>query len=236
VGEAHALVALGLGYARAGRDDDARAALRQSLILLQRLDTHPLSQAAVHRGLCWLDERANRPGPALNHAQRAHELHMAAGDKKSQASTLNDVGYLHALNGDYERGIEYCERALAELQEFEDQCSEACTWHSLGFIYQRLRRHQRAIACYVRSLELTRELADRFNEADTLSSLGDVYHEAGNVAAARQAWRYALRIFEEIEHPDAEQVRDRLRSFHGSSLPIVPVSLPAGNLELDRAG
>ena len=86
----------------------------------------------------------------------------------------------------------------------------------------------------MRSLELTRDLADRFNEADTLSSLGDVYHEAGNVAAARQAWRYALRIFEEIEHPDAEQVRDRLRSFHGSSLPIVPVSLPAGSLELDR--
>ena len=236
VGEAHAVLAMGLGYARAGREDDARAALRQSLILLMQLGTHPLSEAAAHRGLCWLDERANRPTLALGHAQRAHELHMAAGDKRSQASTLNDVGYLYALNGDYELALEYCEPALAELQEFDDQGAEACAWHSLGFIYQGLRSHQRAIACYVRSLELTRELADRFNEADTLGSLGDVYHEAGNVAAARQAWRYALRIFEEIEHPDAERVRDKLRSFHGSSLPIVPVSLPGGSLELHRAG
>jgi DNA-binding SARP family transcriptional activator/tetratricopeptide (TPR) repeat protein len=234
VGEAHAVLATGLGYARAGRDDDARAALRQALIQLQRLGTHPLSEAAAHRGLCWLDERANRPAPALGHAQRARELHMAAGDKRSQASTLNDVGYLYAVNGDYERAVECCEQALAELREFGDQEAEACTWHSLGFIYRGLRDYQRAIACYVRSLELTRDLADLFNEADTLCSLGDVYHEAGDVAAARQSWRYALLIFDEIGHPDAEQVRDKLRSFHGSGLPIVPVSLPDAGVKLGR--
>jgi hypothetical protein len=55
------------------------------------------------------------------------------------------------------------------------------------------------------------------------------------VAAARQAWRCALRILEETGHPDSGQLRDKLRSFHGSSLPIAAVSLPGADQELDRA-
>lgn len=87
---------------------------------------------------------------------------------------------------------------------------EAAICHSLGFIRQQLGDHRQAIACHERSLDLTRLLSDRFNQADTLGTLGDAYASAGDSAAARRAWTEALRIFQEIEHPDADLVRAKL--------------------------
>ena len=208
-GEAHALLALALGYARAGREDDAEPLYTESLRLLEGLGGYPASRAVIHGGLGWLSERRQRLTEALSHVQQAHELHRAAGSRL-QAAALNDVGYCHALVGNFQQALDCCERALAEVQELGEPSWEAATWHSLGFIHRQLFNHQSAIACYERSLELTRRLADRFNEADTLSMLGDTHECAGNHAHARLAWSRALRIFEEIEHPDAGQIRAKL--------------------------
>jgi hypothetical protein len=60
-------------------------------------------------------------------------------------------------------------------------------------------------------VDLWRELADRFNEADTLDSLGDVQHSAGDGEAANRTWARALRIFDEIDHPDGDGIRVKLR-------------------------
>jgi DNA-binding SARP family transcriptional activator len=213
-GEAHAMLALALGYARAGRDDDAVPLYAQSLRLLERLDDHLASQAVTHMGLQWVAERGERPADALRHAQRAHELHRAAGNRLFQAGSLNDVGYAHAMLGNYQEAIAYCERALCEIREFSESGRltwEAATWHSLGYIHQRLGDLRQAVQCYERSLELTRALGDRFNEADTLGTLGDAYHDAGDVAAASQTWTNALRILLEIDHPDAQLIRAKLR-------------------------
>jgi tetratricopeptide (TPR) repeat protein len=210
VGEAHVLLALALGYARAGRDYDAEPLYAESLGIFERLGGHLVGRAAIHSGLGWLAERRNQLTEALTHLQQAHDLRQAAGDQLLQAVALNDVGYGHALVGNYRQAIVCCERALAKIREFDEPSTEAAIWHSLGFIHQQLGNHRQAIAYYERSLELTRALCDRFNEADTLATLGDTHASADDSAAARRAWAEALRIFQEIEHPDAERVRAKL--------------------------
>ena len=40
--------------------------------------------------------------------------------------------------------------------------------------------------------------------------LGDTHESAGDHGHSRLAWSRALRIFEEIEHPDAELIRAKL--------------------------
>jgi hypothetical protein len=54
------------------------------------------------------------------------------------------------------------------------------------------------------------ELTDRFNEADTLNHLGDAHHDAGDIQAARATWARAVRILDEIDHPDGDRVRAKL--------------------------
>jgi tetratricopeptide (TPR) repeat protein len=114
--------------------------------------------------------------------------------------------------GHHEQAIGYNESALAAMREMGERRWEGAIWDSLGYAHHQRGGYFGAIACYERAIALSRDLADRFNEADTLSRLGDVHHSAGDIGAARRAWGDALCIFDEIEHPDRETVRAKLRS------------------------
>ncbi|HEY7262514.1 MAG TPA: BTAD domain-containing putative transcriptional regulator [Trebonia sp.] len=210
VGEAHALLALAIGYSRAGHDADAELLYGESLRLFGELHGHLTSQAMIHARLERLLGRKGYLDDALCHGQRALDLHRAAGNRLLEAGSLNDVGYCHALLGNYRQAIAYCELSLAQIMTFGEPGHEAAVWHSLGFIYRRLDSHRRAIDCFERSLELTRARCDRSGEADTLAELGDVYHSAGDAIAAQRAWGRALRIFKEIEHPGAGRIGARM--------------------------
>ena len=87
---------------------------------------------------------------------------------------------------------------------------EALTRDSIGYAHHHLGHAVRAIASYQRAVELFRELGDRYNQGMSLNRLGDSHQAAGNTAAAGRAWRQALTILSELDHPDAAQVRGKL--------------------------
>jgi DNA-binding SARP family transcriptional activator/tetratricopeptide (TPR) repeat protein len=211
VGEAHSLHRLALGYARSGRIRDAYPLFRRALRQFGNIGDHA-SQAYMHVNLGWLSERQQRPAEALSHALRAQDLYRAADHRTGQAMVLNEIGYSHALLGNYQQALTYCQRALAAIQELGARSWEEATWDSLGYIHHQLDNHQQAVTCYQRSLDLCRERANSYNEAGTLDRLGDVHHSAGDLAAACRAWTHALRIFDEIDHPDGDQVRAKLHA------------------------
>jgi DNA-binding SARP family transcriptional activator len=211
VGEAHALLLLALGYARSGRFHDAAPYFRHALWLLETTGGYRSSQVTAHSGLTRIAEQQERHADMLSHSLRALALSRAADDRALEVTSLNDAGYSHALGGNYQLAIAYCEQALAGSQAAGERSWEAAAWHSLGYIHHQLGRHQQAITCYERSLRLRRELADRYEEADTLDHLGRVHCSAGDSGAARWAWTQALRIFDAIDHPGGGPVRAKLR-------------------------
>ena len=70
-----------------------------------------------------------------------------------------------------------------------------------------------------RALGLAREVSDRFNEAGILDRLGDTHSSAGDQDAARWAWIQSLRTFDEIDHPEGDRIRAKLR-LAGPRLPV----------------
>jgi DNA-binding SARP family transcriptional activator/tetratricopeptide (TPR) repeat protein len=211
-GEAYSLYCLASGYARSGRFGDADPLYREALELLEKTGSHFNTRAAIHNGLIWVAHGLDRPGDLLGHSMQALEMYRAAGNQSHQLMALNDIGYTHAMLGDYQQALGYCERALAASQELGERHWEFAIWHSLGYIHHQLGSHQRAISCYQQSLDLCRQDADRYGEADALAGLGDVQHSAGDAEAARWAWAHALRIFDEIGHPDSDGVRAKLHA------------------------
>jgi tetratricopeptide (TPR) repeat protein len=209
-GQGHALHGLARGYARSGRFAEAYPCLQDALRHFAAAGDH-VSQAHVHSSLAWVAERQQRPEDALGHAEAALALHRVARRAgPGEVVALNDVGYCHALIGNYAEAVAHCERALAASQELGERNTEAATWDSLGYIHHRLGDHQRAVRSYERAIGIYRELADRFNEADSLDNLGDARRDAGDAQAARATWAHALRILTEIGHPDADGVRAKL--------------------------
>lgn len=209
-GQAHAVHGLALGYARSGRFRDALPYFQQALRHFETIGD-PIGQARIHNSLAWLSEREQRPSDALSHAMRALDLYRAAEHRPGQAMTLSDIGFCYALLGDYRHAITYCQQGLEAVREEGERTWEAATLDSLGFIHHQLGSYERSIAYYERAIHLYRELADRFNEADSLVHLGDAQLSAGDAEAARRTWMHALRIFDEIDHPDGDHVRARLR-------------------------
>jgi hypothetical protein len=59
-------------------------------------------------------------------------------------------------------------------------------------------------------MDLLRDLGDRPDQAQVLTHLAESLLSAGSQRAAADAWREALVILEELEHPDAGPVRARL--------------------------
>ena len=60
-------------------------------------------------------------------------------------------------------------------------------------------------------MDLYRNLSARLAEAESLDLLGDSYRAAGSVKDARAAWQAAVHILDELERPEAEQVKAKLR-------------------------
>jgi DNA-binding SARP family transcriptional activator/tetratricopeptide (TPR) repeat protein len=209
-GQAHAHRALGRAHHQLGRDDEAGSHYRRAIELFADLGDRA-GQAHTHLNLALVHERRRRHREALEHGESALTLYREAGDHSGQANALNTVGWVRAQLGDHRQALALCEQALRLLQVIGDRRGEATTWDSLGYAHHHLGGHREAVECYQRALDLFEEIGDRRHEADTLTHLGDTRRAAGDLPGARHAWQRALTILDEVGHPDADQVRVKLR-------------------------
>jgi DNA-binding SARP family transcriptional activator len=228
-GQARCLHRLANRYAKSGRIHESVSALQQALRHFESVGDLA-NRATIHTTLLWVAVQQQRPADALSHALRAQELFSAAGNRAGQTVVLADIGYCRAMLGDYQQALACCEQALAEVQEAGDRGSEASVWDSLGYVHHERGDHQQAIICYQRAVDICRERTDRYNEAAALNTLGDVHHSAGDTRAARRAWTQALRILDQLGHPDSDPVRAKLSSHVSLDLALArSVPAQAGN-------
>jgi tetratricopeptide (TPR) repeat protein/DNA-binding XRE family transcriptional regulator len=211
LGQAMSLRALGNACANTGDYDQARADLERCLPLYQRLGNRT-GQALAHQGLSRLAELQGRPADALGHAEQALRLYQATGDQPGQARVLNGVAWCHALLGHYQRARGFSEQSLALIAELGGCDFEYNARDTLGYVELHLGDPARAIAHFEVALGLCRDRGDRYSEAEILTHVGDARHAAGDLPQARQAWRQALAIYDDIHHPGADQVRTTLIS------------------------
>lgn len=74
---------------------------------------------------------------------------------------------------------------------------------------QTSRRFPTAIYCSQQALSAI-PLDRPATRAQYLTDLGDNYEAVGDPQNAYQAWRDALQIFDDLHHPDADDLRARL--------------------------
>jgi tetratricopeptide (TPR) repeat protein len=200
---------LALAYTQLGRLGDAHTQLRHALDLATRTGDQT-QQAHTQYDLGFLWQRREQPAQALYHARQALRQYRATGHQAGQARALNAIGWYHTRLGQHQQALTHCQQALALHQQLDDRDGQAATWDSLGQAHHRLGHHTNAVTCYQHALTLSRDLGDRYPETTTLTHLGDTYHDAGNTQAARDAWQQALTILDDLDHPDAVQVRAKL--------------------------
>jgi tetratricopeptide (TPR) repeat protein len=215
---AHTLRGLGRVKGRLGLRDEARAHLEQALDLFTAIGDD-VGRAYVHLGLGWEAERRGDLTGGLGHDRRALELFRTTGQKAPLASALNAVGWDHATLGQYEDALSHCLEAVAIQQELGDHVGQAATWDSIAYAHHHLGDHAQALTGYRNALALFRQAGVPSEEAFCLVRIGGTHAATGDREAARAAWRGALTLLTELAHPEAEQVRARLRELDAPRQP-----------------
>ncbi|BCJ75015.1 SARP family transcriptional regulator [Catellatospora sp. IY07-71] len=215
VGRAHAHGSLGLACNRLKRYDEAHAHLRRADGLFGELDDL-VGQAYTHLRMSLVHEGQGDRLAALADAQQALYRFKRAEHRIGQGQALNSIGWLHAQLGQYAEAVEHCEQAVAVHRALGDREGLANALDSLGFAYHSRGDHRRAVVHYRQALVVLRRLDDPYYETITLTHLGDTHHAAGEGRAAAEAWRRSLAKLDELGHPDAREVRERLARLDGA--------------------
>jgi DNA-binding SARP family transcriptional activator len=209
-GQGAALRGLGLAHGYLGELADARTHCLLALEVFTENGDHT-GLAQTYRSFAWVAGAQGCSDEALDHSRQSLRHYQAAGQLAGQARALNSIGWHLAKRADYEQALAHCQRALIIVRELDDRHAQAHTCDSLGYIYHHMGRHQQAIECYQEARHLFLLSGNRYSEAICLSYLGDVQDAVGEADAARLAWTDALDILSELGHPDADEVRAKLR-------------------------
>jgi DNA-binding SARP family transcriptional activator len=179
-----------------------------------------MSHVAVGLGLEALsDELAEQGLPhdqdllreALDHAQQALAVFRQANDRPRQISALNMAGAAHARLGDFVAARESCQQALDLFSEDDNIANIRGIWRTLAKLNNQLGDFREAAAFFQQAADAGRQLGDRYNQADNLDKLGDAEQSAGRPPEARQAWKQALDILDDLSASNGRKGQNQAR-------------------------
>lgn len=130
------------------------------------------------------------------------------GDRRGEGNALGNLGIAYANLGETRRAVEFHEQALVVSREIGDRRTEAAVLGNLGVTYERLGEPRRALEFYEQDLIITCEIGDHFGEACMLFNKSLILYKLSDRASAIAYAKAALEIFEQIESPNAERVRE----------------------------
>jgi DNA-binding SARP family transcriptional activator len=200
---------LGRAHATLRRHTDTHRHLQYALDLYV-LAGDRTGQAQILRSLGAFWGLSDQPDKALQHSREALDLYRLVDHHLGQAMTLNNIALHLVALGEYAQAVTCCEEALAILQDLDDPEVQAHAWDTLGYAHHSSGQYATATNCFQRALALAQSLGDRYHEAGVMDHLGDTHLVVGDVDAARIAWTEAVRVFDDLGHPDAGKVRTKL--------------------------
>ena len=185
-----------------GRNEEALVAFREMLVRAYRLDLRAKGGAA-HSRIGRLYRETGRLDLASRHLSAALSLFEKSEDERGISSTVDDIGKLHWLRGDYPRALEFTQRALSMRRRIGDRRSIALSLNNLGLVYQDSGQFKPALEAFEQALQIRRDIGDLVGVSITLNNLG-------TVAQDQREDRRALSLFLEAQDV-AKETGDRNR-------------------------
>jgi tetratricopeptide (TPR) repeat protein len=185
---------------------------RQALIISQDIGDRR-GEAILFNNIGNVFQRTGRHDETLNYYRKALSTYRDIGDRRCEADTLNNIGAAFQLSGHYVEALIHHQKALVLAHELAEPYQEARSLCNIGNMHLGSRKYVSAADDYRAALELSRQIGDTYQEALAQEGLGSVLLRTEGETAAREQWQKALDLFERIGVPEADTMRDRLRTF-----------------------
>jgi predicted ATPase len=153
---------------------------------------------AAHNRIGRLYRESGRLDEAVRHLQVGHALFHLAGDERGVASSLDDIGKLAWIRGDYQSALEDMRKALTTRKRLGDRRSIALSLNNLGLVLQDSGHFKEALEAFEQSLRIRREIGDLVGVVTTLNNLGTVAQDQRDEVRAMDLFQEALGMAREI--------------------------------------
>jgi tetratricopeptide (TPR) repeat protein len=206
-GEGWILYSLGIAH-RDNRQIDKSIGHFQNAVALWRSIGYRWGEAAALHKLGDTYARQQRWDEAINLLEQSLIISQELGERWGTGYVLKSLGDIYGKIYRHDDALRCLHEALPIFRDTHpDPRGVGGVLSSLGDVYRCQQRHDDAIEYYRQALAASREVGHRYAEAQTLHHLGET-----QIDAACQSLHKALDIFEKLEDPRTEEIKNRLRS------------------------
>lgn len=178
VEERLAQMCLGQAYSKIGRTQEALPALQR----VEALSQTTQELALAYNWLGWIYNNLNDLDKAELYDQRALKAFRELGDRKREATMLNNLAMVANRRGDTERALKLYRESLAMRPKAE----QASTLNNIATIYLARKEYKLAIKLMRQAIVISRDNGDTHGTATLQINLGGVLDRDKQFVAAEK--------------------------------------------------
>ena len=145
----------------------------------------------------------------------ALRLARVAGDTRTEAIVLGNIGVCYKNLGEYDQALRFHEQSLEMKRASGDREQEARTLSNIGQVYWKLADYDRALDQYRKALTIFEQQANLPLQAAVLNGISLVYDELGDYTRSRVGYERALALYERAGESESAGFGDALGNLGG---------------------
>ncbi|MEV4733982.1 BTAD domain-containing putative transcriptional regulator [Saccharopolyspora sp. NPDC049426] len=212
------MICLGRLHRRWGRHEESLECLREASRVAAAHGYRP-AEADASYALAGLYRDLNRFAEATDHAERALVLARRSKFRFLEGMTLHRLGTIRRCLGDHPQALESHRAALVFARRMRSANLEAIALTALAETHAAMGDEAEAARCHQHALRVADSGCSHYVRARAHAGLGDLHDAAGRRESATRHWRTAVRIYEELDAPEAGELRRRLNADISPSVP-----------------
>jgi tetratricopeptide (TPR) repeat protein len=145
----------------------------------------------------WAEESLRK---AIKKYEEAESSWQAAGDQREVAYSLNRMGEVYYYLSEYQKTLEYCQRALSLSRTAGDHRGEIEALNNVGYVYAYWGEIGKALEYYQQAILLSQNTGDRRGEAQTLNNIGEAHYNLSEAPKALEFFYQALPLWQTVNY------------------------------------
>lgn len=131
---------------------------------------------------------------AIEKYRQALPLWRTVTDRRKEALTLNEIGFVYSSLGETQQALQFYNQALPLFRAVRDVRQESITLNNIGAVYSKMGDLQKALDYLFQTLPLKQAMGDRRSESNTLHNIAFTYSQLGEFQKALEYYDKALPL------------------------------------------
>jgi signal transduction histidine kinase len=187
-----------------GNHDEALRLYMESAELFQKIG-QPGREASLYNEIAVLHRKNKNMERSKEYVNAALTLYKIAYDTNGMATTLNNLGITHEIEGHLDSALYYYRTALGLYGQYEcELCVSYCQDYMAG-VFRLQNQFDSAFYYEAKSLEMRRKLKNTYAEAQSLMTMGEIYFEQAKFRDAITYFNECAVLCRQINFKDYER-------------------------------